>query len=335
MTKTTFALLAMLGVGVSLACNNRTDAPPEFNGPLTTSDNSTTVMPFRLVKHEKASASGGAASTETTATADKGGGSTAGAVTVKDSTPDELAETMVEILKSGNFTQLADILVPDQQEAVRQVFAALQPVMEASTELRKALDEKFPGHAVQIGGFEQLAGGLTPDVTITDIKPDGDDKAEGTIHTKAPSGEEKTEPVKFKKIDGKWRLESSQGMKLPSGDELQKIGEVMGKYADALKDLAKKVNGGEIADEKAAKEELGKATAGMMMQMAAAASGMGGDKPADAKEEKPADSDKDKDAKPADSAKDDKPAESKGNKPKNDQPDPLDGTITGPTLRRR
>jgi hypothetical protein len=317
--------VAVLGVGASLACNDRGTPPPEFNTTITTSDG-TTLLPIRVAKHDKASLTGGAASTETPAGAAGGAAtaSTAGAVPIDDSTPEALANTLVKIVEAGSITQIPDILVPEQKEAAQQVLGAFQPVLEAQAELKKALDEKFPGHAIKLPNAGSMPGGMPQEITITDIKTIDDDNAEGTIHSKAASGEEKTEPIKFKRVEGKWRLGDSDLSKLPPPDQLQKITDAMNKLAEAMRSVAKKVTDGEIADEKAAGEELGKAAMGAAMGMMGGpgtpAPDAGGDKPAD---------------KPAEKPKEVKPAPPRRTRRGAGQPDPLDGTVPLPGVLPR
>jgi len=96
------ALLAVLGVGVTLACNDRGNPPPQFNGPVSVGEGAG-MPPIRLTKRDKASLTGSAGTTETPAAASSGSGTGSGsataAVVIDDSTPEALANTFLAVLR--------------------------------------------------------------------------------------------------------------------------------------------------------------------------------------------------------------------------------------------
>ncbi len=351
MTKT-LAFVAVLGTSLLLACDQNAQPPPQFN--MTMDSGGTKLMPIRLVKRDRNALIAAASTTETPAPASGGtaASSTAAAVPIDDSSPEAIANTMVAMVKAGSFAQLADIVVPEQKETVQQVLGLVQPVLEAQAELKKALDEKFPGHAIKLPGTGSVPGGLSQELTITDIKTIDDDNAEGTAHAPTAEGE-KTDTIKFKRIDGKWRIVDPDLEKLPAAGELQKMADVMSKMAEAMKSITKKVTDGELADAKAAEAELGKAMLGLMMglmQGGAPPAPDTGDKAAPA----PDSGDKEKAAPAPDTGEKDKaapttpappsrtrrtgrpgpvPGDAKA-KPKERERDEVDQTFTGPNMLR-
>jgi hypothetical protein len=223
-------------------------------------------------------------------------------------------------METASITQLPEILAPEEKALIQPIVDAYRPLLEAYAELKKAMEAKFPNDAAKMPDFvSQVAKGLPKDIAVTEIKKTDDDNAEGTISGKLPTGEEKSGQIKFKRIDEKWRIAGSELSPALSPEEIEKIATGIAKMAEILKTMAQKINDGEFADANAAAQDLLK----VVGEMAAGAPDAGsGDKPADAKE-----------AKPADSAKEEKPAEPKKNK--KDEPDPLEGTMPGPGVLRR
>ncbi|HOB76179.1 MAG TPA: hypothetical protein PKG54_16825 [Phycisphaerae bacterium] len=257
MTTKPCIFLAPLVVCLSLACNDKVEPPPQFNTVLTTGDEGSggRLTPVRLTKRDKSSLIAPAASGETPPAV---GGPAAATpqsteVTVDTSTPEAAAQSFVAILKSGQFALLPDIIVSEQQETLQQMIRLTQPVQEALAELERAIAEKFPGHAFRMGG---LSVGMPADVQITNIEV-GDTEATATFEAAGRPAE----PIKFRQIDGKWRVEAPLFNQAPSEDDVQAMSEVSTKLANAFRDVAAKINDGSITDAQAIPAELAEATA--------------------------------------------------------------------------
>jgi hypothetical protein len=73
------------------------------------------------------------------------------AVPVDQSTPESAVNTYIAISREMQLSQLPDILVPEQQETARTFATAAQPFLNVARELKQRLDERFPGHTINLG----------------------------------------------------------------------------------------------------------------------------------------------------------------------------------------
>lgn len=312
------AALAVVGICVSLACNDNSNPPPQFNEPLAVGDGGA-LPPIKLTKRDKAGLTGSVGATEGSSGSSSGSSTESGSgetVTIDDSSPQALADTLVAVLKAGSLKQLPELFVPDDKEVMQQMVDVLVPVTEAAAELKKACEAKFPNSAAQFASISESTKGAMPQLTITDIQTTDDDNAEGKSTKSGPGGEQ-TETIHFKRIEGKWRVVAPESAKAGTPADLEQVKAMMTKMAETMRSIAQRVNDGEIADE----EALGKEMAGLMFGM------LGGAMPPDAANnnattEPPPD--------------EEKPAEQpQNNKPKDRGPDPLDGTAPLPGVLPR
>src|SRR5690606_18653841 len=91
-----------------------------------------------------------AANAESAGAAGAGATASAGGVPIDTSRPEAAMQSMVAVMQAGNFAQLPELLVPEQRDTVQQMVDLIQPVIEAEADLKRVLDEKFPGHAIQL-----------------------------------------------------------------------------------------------------------------------------------------------------------------------------------------
>lgn len=274
-----FAFLIAFAASLSIACNQKGDPPPQFNSILT--DGDTRLTPVRLVKRDKAALVAPAAGSETPITPAGGPGAreaAADAVIIDDSTAEAAARSFVSILKSGNLARLAEIIVPEQREALEQLVQLVEPLQEAQAELQKAIDQKFPGHAFRMAGTP----GSLRNVQIVAVTEAGEDEATATLQVEGQQDEE----LKLRKVEGKWRVESTE-VAIPPEDKLQQLSQMLTNVGDAIKDVAAKVNDGTITDIEAISQELAQAT-NMPAQLFAVVPADGSDAGGDEGNESPA-----------------------------------------------
>jgi len=262
MTRLTTALLALLLLSLPPACRRDTQPPPEHGEKAGRG-----LVPVRVRgRLDDRSIIGPAARGEEPPRArdDTAGQPARDAVIIDDSTAEGIAHAYAEILSAGRLRQLVDVVVPEQREAMGVVAQAVQPMVDAMSELGRALEARFPGHALQLSPGTGPPGRmkLAAQLTVVDVRvdPDNENQAEATIEEARSS---QTLTVALKSVDGRWRVEDSN-FKLPRPEELEQARQMLGAFAtiaDGLQDVTARIESGEIADEQAAEEAVQQAMA--------------------------------------------------------------------------
>lgn len=170
-----------------------------------------------------------------------GGGKTGGSSSAGGESPDSVFAKSMAAAKDKDMKTFASCLTPESQtmfatqfvlmggmltamkeegkadfEAILKKHGLEKPPAEGSSEnvegtMKKAIEgvKDRPQLVSDLAGWMQKYGGegsdMKADGTLKDVKIEGD-KATGTVVTKKSDGSDKTEPVEFHRIDGKWYL---------------------------------------------------------------------------------------------------------------------------------
>lgn len=187
------------------------------------------------------------------------------ALEIDDSSPEAILETFQKLSEDQNLNLLVDIVVPEQQDLVREMAEAMEPMLDAMKELQEAFKKAFPDEQLQ--GM-QTPGGMIPGaqgkLEIANIEEISETEYEATLNA-----EGMPQPVKFtcRKIEDAWRIELP-GM--PGPEQLEMARQQMTaipKIADAVRELADRV----VNDEFDSPEKVGHALMQTIMQAAAGA----------------------------------------------------------------
>ncbi|MEP0842616.1 MAG: hypothetical protein HRF43_07875, partial [Phycisphaerae bacterium] len=232
---------------------------PQF--PQVLSEGDLKLRPIRLARHADKSliapAAGSGEQPAGTGGTQAGAGpsaSTSERIPIDDSTPESLASGTVAVLAAMRYDQLAEILVAEQRAEVEKALAVLQPINDAELELNRVLAEKFPGHSFKVALPKGIPGlfNLPREATIADFKSEGDDEAEATMTSQGRDGAS-TSPVKFRRIEGKWRIEIA-ALKPMSQVELDMVARISPAMVEPYTRLIERINNGEITEATAAEE---------------------------------------------------------------------------------
>jgi len=256
-------MCVLVGVLMSCGCRQDTNPPPRFTEPMEVDGQM--LMPLPPLANR-----GGAALLEPIATDEqapaRGGRPTEEeeAVKLDDSTAEAAVKSFSSLVETGEMARLAEILVTDQAG----VFSApagtevILPVAQAAHELTAALDEKFPGHAIQIAGldaFVQRLGEMTTRYSVEGVTAINDDEAEATLVAKLANQQEKRQTVTVRRSQNRWRLEFPD---LQAPSDLDALAEGLKGKAEGLQSVAERVRKGEFTDEASVKAEVDKVMAG-------------------------------------------------------------------------
>lgn len=230
-----YVLALAVGAAALPACK-RDSTPP----PIPVSEAGLAVVPVQPLEGVPDKAIiGPAASVEEAARPASGGGE--GGVAVDLSSAEAAANSYATVLNAGQLAQLPGLLVPEQQEVATRVITAFTPVVEATTELKRAISEKFPdaqgASSANVPGVP-WSGGLT--IESVEVSPDDPDTATATMA--GPNGVSKL--VTLKHVDGQWRVQEA---KLPSPDEVDQIVAMVEPLTQGMRDITARIDSGEIA----------------------------------------------------------------------------------------
>jgi len=242
--------LGLLAVLVPLGCRRESDPPPRFFGQ------GGKLPPIRVRARVGADSILGPAAGSDEPVSPRGGGgdeTSEGPVVIDDSTPAGVVGTYVAMAAGGHVGQLAEILVPEQQEPARQIVAAFGPLIKAQAELDRVCEERF-GHAIRLdeSGGGKMRLDLVKRFKIVEINED-----QGRATLAEQDNESVTMTLGLQQVDGRWRVKDPQ---LPSEAAepamMTPMLEAYSKMADAMRAVAARIEGGELADDEAAAQAL-------------------------------------------------------------------------------
>lgn len=329
MVRLTSSVVLLCGLLLAWGCEQKADTTSAFSDSVEV--NGRRLVPIKppTRKLDKAMIAAAASADEASGKKPAGGASgtvasETAAIVIDASTPEGIVKAYVEIRAAASFTQMPDILVPEQEKITRPMAEGIAPLAEAMKQLQTAWTEKFPnepfpvnqpGGPAVLGATKYKAGSINKvddqEATV-DLEPE--DAAQGKAIT-----------LKLKQIDGNWKVEDPDVPPADKAAEVAKIVAAFPKLAEATRDIASKITSGELATAKDANDAYAKAFIAIVMNQAMQGSDAAAPNPNEAapkNDDAPID-------KPADGADTAKPKAS-------NQPDPLDGTYTGPDqLRNR
>ncbi len=218
-------MMALLILGLAtVGCRDEDSPVPEYNVGMPVGDTGRTLVPTNVppMKHQT-SLLGAAASAEEVAQARPAPAGEAAAnvirIQVDASTPEALIQGFVAIVEAGNFAQLADILVPEQQEVARELFGGFGAFIPALKALDAKWKEKFPD--APLPGMDAAGPGMgfLSAPKVSGIEPKSDTEAEVTLEV--PEGG-KAQTLTLRKIDDAWRVELPD-FSMPTNPEALKM----------------------------------------------------------------------------------------------------------------
>ncbi len=253
----TSIVIAILSAGAG--CRRQSELPPQFAADL-----SGGLLPVRVTEETaKRSIVGQAASKETPAAA---GGATGGTVVIDDSTPEAAIKSFAALLEAGEIARLPDLLVPEQQEFARKAAGAMQPLMDVTNRLKAALDAKFPGHAIQLGGQGAPGSEFAKRVQVMSVEVINDNEARATLQAE---GQPQTETVSLRREGNAWRIQDPD-LEAPTGPEAEmamKMMDVFPKIAEGFEGVLAQIENGQITDAQAAEQAIQQAAGAPAQEM--------------------------------------------------------------------
>jgi len=238
----------------------------------------------------------------------------------------EAARTAMRTLLEGRYNDLAELMVPEQREAVGRLAEKLARAMEANTNLMTALNEKMPAVASTLGAAMSSSGMLgtgiaTPEqaeritqmVQVTGLRMQGADRASGTMMT-GPQGL----PCSFRRVEGQWLLDVS--LIFGDSDVMTLLDQALETIGTQLEALIGRINDGGIGPEALMPElmKIGQAMAPVAKQLAEKFANQGQGTPAEAAPDESEDATDT--AQPDDEAPD--AGEPEADEPKEEEPPP-------------
>lgn len=255
-------MCVLMGVVFSCGCRQDTNPPPRFNKPM--SVNGQVLMPSPPLTPRTDESLLRPIAEAPTGAGPARRGEDESTVEVDDSNAEAAANSYVRLVTAGDMGKVANILVPEQAE----VFSApvgtdvILPAAGAVHDLMTALDEKFPGHAIQIAGVDEFIyrlGDLTARFSVEEVTPINDDEAEATLVLNLPNQQQKKETVTVRRSGDRWRLEFPN---LQTPSDLDGLAQTLAGKADGFRSIAERLRSGDLADEVAVKAEIDKVMAG-------------------------------------------------------------------------
>ncbi|MBI4581135.1 MAG: hypothetical protein HY718_15635 [Planctomycetes bacterium] len=183
-------------------------------------------------------------------------------VRIDDSSAQGIADAVTHMASMNDWTRLPEVLLAEQAEAMRAMIDAVAPFAEAVGDFRKAANEKFAGHAIQIqvpDAWLQHLIDMADELHAT-VEEAGDEEAKVML-TAGPADSTDARKIELtaRRIDNGWRLALPDFQAPP--DPAQVAKELEGKTA-AFADLTRRMHEDDIADVDAAKSEVEKVLAG-------------------------------------------------------------------------
>lgn len=267
-------LAAIFGLGFAAAgCRDQEHPAPVLNVGVSVGDGTRTLLPTMVPPlKDHASILGAAASAEEVGAARAAAEAAANVVRIDidATTPENLMKGFVAIIEAGSFAQLADIVVPEQQEAARQLAGAVGPLFQGLKAVETKWKEKFPDSPLP-GGFQGPGFDVMKAPKVTEVKElDNGVEAEATIEN--PQGGD-PEKMQLKKIDDAWRVFDPKLQMPGDAEAAKKFLGVFSGIGKALQEFAVRLDNDEFESaEEAGKalDEVGqKAMSGLMADMTA------------------------------------------------------------------
>jgi len=296
-------------------CQEGDEPPPQFNHAMAAGGR--TLLPTKVPdrSYDK-SILGAAARPEDISAAGTPTTGPAGKVTIKidDATPQGIVQTFLKIAMTQNLMLLPDILVPEQQDIVREMAEAMGPVLQAFEQLKTVWTKTFPDQPMQ---GAQPPGGMLPmgesALEIENIDEISDTEAEATLKA---GNVPKPIKLKCKRIEDAWRIELPDMSGPEQRDQMRAQLAAVPNFAKAIQTLTDRISGGEFATA----QEAGQALMQTMLQQAAQG----------AQPEKNAVQDK----QPSTADPNPPRGRRQPSRPKKRERDEVDDVISGPTLNR-
>lgn len=241
-------LLPALAVALCLcgACRKDSSPPPSAVSvegvlPLTVSDatgDKTLLGPAASSDEPAKAAAGATPATE------------APPITIDDTTAEGVVRAFVEMVSTGRLQQLPAIVMPEQQAVATEMADALQPLAAACAQLRAAMQSKFQT-APQIQTANPLVAVITTGWTVGPADTSNPDQTVVTLQQEG--GGPATLAVPVKSVDGKFQVNLPN---LPQAGAIEAMKPELTQLADHVRQVATRVESGEIADAQAAQAEL-------------------------------------------------------------------------------
>lgn len=171
-------------------------------------------------------------------------------------------EAYAQLVSTNDLRRIPEVLVAEQADVMRPMMAKMAELVEGTRDFKAALDEKFPGHAIQLSGIAQFvaqAGTMVGETKFESVEIINDEEAKVMVSQSQPNGEALKVELTAHKTDDGWRLALPNFTPLSNPEAFETS---VGNKPEALKDLARRIQADEFADEAAVQGEVDKIMGG-------------------------------------------------------------------------
>ncbi len=233
----------------TMACDHGKEPPPQVSAGFEAGGRM--MVPLDVPSRQYDRGIVGAAATVEEAAAPRTPEAGVGEGMLDDSSPNTVIAAYIEILRAGNFRELASVLVPEQQETARRIGQSVEPLMQARQSLEQQWRERFPESPLPVVGPAGIGGKVN--AAILSVEPVDDNNAVGSIQIE---GMPTAMRVNVRRVDDGWRVVHPD---LPPPEAMEIVGRMLDlipRIADAIQAIAERIGSGEIGSANEASQAL-------------------------------------------------------------------------------
>ncbi len=229
-------LAGMIG---TLGCDHGQDPPPPVNVSFEAGGRMMVPLPVPSRAHDRGIV--GAAATAEEAAAPTSPAGTAGAVAIDHSSPETVIAAYIEIMRTGSIQQLPDVVVPEQQEARRQLSEAKEPLVQALQTLVQRCREHFPDADLPNTAMPGFGSGV--DVTLLSVEPVSDDQAVASVQV---PGMPMASQIGIRRVGDGWRIVDPEVQTLEQAGLADKLISLVPRMIESVQSVTSRIDAGEI-----------------------------------------------------------------------------------------
>lgn len=257
-------------------------------------------------------------------------------VNLDTSTPQATAETLTEMMRTGQLAQLPQLFTPEYQEVANLTSQHLGPLLRAMEQARVAWTNQFPETPPFTASNQNmempLATPFSDSLSAGDVQTPSPDTA--SVALVKNDGEE-VGRISLARVDGAWLVNDPEALDLPENPQEREL--MLGmtsKMTSATEAFANDLAAGNFANPDAAMEAFGSRIAPIMME--AMQKAMQGGQPGQPGEEPAIDLELDLGPPEGTQNAPDQGNTARPQPPRERNPnDPVDSTFSGPDMLRR
>ena len=249
MLRWTIVLVVCSALCAVYGCRRQEEEPSQFKRSMKTADN-VSFMPVRVPEShlDKKSIVRPAAGADEPLPTEERESAEAVEVSVDDTTAEAVARSYVALVAKGELRRVLEIVDPDQEEGYGEFVDVAEPLWLLMGELRTLLDDRFPGHAIQIPSPIHAAP-----IEVERVDVDADDEAKATAVLVSGGGADSV-TLDLRSVDDRWYVKDPVVEALTSqagwSDKFESV-------IQPLEDLLAQIENGEITSEDAVAEKVG------------------------------------------------------------------------------